>query len=122
MQCSQNVAGKKKQLKPNRNKDAQKSWVTGDIFVASPGSGVLSAWEPWEFTRWILFELQNSEIDEEHPEWRLSWVSGVATLRTVGHVLSKVDSKKSDLISNVVRLHWKNWQSQKTITGFSLIS
>jgi len=67
------------------------SWVTGDIFSRAPKIKFLHAAEPWDFTRHILFQFQNSDIDDEHPEWMTSWFAGVALLRTIGHVLRNVD-------------------------------
>jgi hypothetical protein len=91
----------------------RKSWVTGDIFMSASGDSTLSAWEPWEETRWALFELQNSDIDDEHPEWRRNWIVGVAMLRTVGHVLHKVDAATSPRHKSVIHTAWQSWNSDK---------
>lgn len=74
------------------------SFITGDIFTRTSPIQTLKAWEPWRDCVGILFHFQNSDIvdgDEELPEWRLHWVSGLAMLRTIGHVLAKVDALDS---------------------------
>jgi hypothetical protein len=87
--------------------------ISGDIFTRAAGRLNLKAWEPWEFTRSILFEFQNSDIDDEHWEWRLNWFAGVALLRTIGHVLYKVDAKRSDGHRTVIRSMWKSWHDDR---------
>ena len=88
------------------------SSITGDIFTRGPTSTSLHAWEPWDFTRAILFELQNSDIDEEHWEWKVNWFAGVALLRTIGHVLGNVDSKTSERHSQVIAQKWREWKDR----------
>lgn len=89
------------------------SWVSGDIFTRSAQLGHLHAGEPWEFTRHILFEFQNSDIDEEHPEWMVSWFAGVSILRTIGHVLRNVDRKRSDETWIIVDDFWSDVQNNR---------
>lgn len=90
--------------------DGRASWVSGDIFVRTIVVS-LHAWEPWAFTRDILFELQNSDIDDDHPEWRMHWFSGVVALRAVGHVLDRVDALQSEGHRRVVRTWWSGVRS-----------
>ena len=74
------------------------SFITGDIFTRIASDQTLKAWEPFSDCVGILFHFQISDIvdgDEELPEWRLHWVSGLALLRTIGHVLAKVDARAS---------------------------
>lgn len=59
------------------------------------------------------FLLQNSDLDDEHPEWRMHWVYGVTMLRTVGHVLDKVDGVRSNLHRSAVSSFWRNWKSNR---------
>lgn len=83
--------------------------ITGDIFVYSPPKQSLKAWEPFWDCVGILFNFQNSDVadgDEELPEWRLYWVAGIALLRTVGHVLAKVDSQSSLKHSRAISDLW----------------
>jgi hypothetical protein len=59
------------------------SLITGDIFTRTSPDQTLKAWEPFLDCVSILFHFQNSDIvdgDEELPEWRLHWVSGLARL------------------------------------------
>jgi hypothetical protein len=73
----------------------------------------LKAWEPWRETQSLLFSFQNIDIDDEHPEWRIYWVAGVALLRTVGHVLDKVDGKISARHASIVQTLWSKWNSDR---------
>jgi len=57
-----------------------------------------------------LFELQNSEIDDEHPEWIRNWVFGVTMLRTTGHVLAKIDGSTTSKHRAVVDERWNDWR------------
>ena len=91
-----------------------KSWITGDIFMSSEiERPTLSAWAPWYFVKEILFRIQNSDIDEEHPEWRIDWIAGVAVLRVIGHVLHKVDSVKSAKHSAIINFAWREWRNNQ---------
>lgn len=58
----------------------------------------------------ILFEFQNSDVDDEHPEWRLHWVAGVALLHTIGHVLAKADALRSPAHKTEVDALWAEWK------------
>lgn len=91
------------------------SYVEGDIFTAAPldHETKLKAWEPWELTRTLLFQFQNSDIDEEHPEWCFHWYAGVALLRTVGHVLHKVDGCRSEKSRKTIEKFWREWSDNK---------
>jgi hypothetical protein len=89
------------------------SWVEGDIFVRAVSPMRLHAWEPWDFARHILFSFQNMDIDDEHPEWRLYWFSGVVTLRSVGHVLDKVDRKINDNAGSVIDDWWTSVKADR---------
>src|SRR5262245_56620383 len=44
------------------------------------------------------------------PEWRRRWVTVVALLRAVGHVLQKVDAKGGGRLSEII---WQDWDSLK---------
>lgn len=92
------------------------SYVTGDIFVRSPPQQTLKAWSPlWDCVS-ILFQFQNSDVadgDEELPEWRIYWVAGLALLRTVGHVLAKVDAKTSPNHADAISALWKGLQEDR---------
>lgn len=89
------------------------SWINGDIFTARIKKKTLSAWEPWDFSRELLFSFQSLDIGEEYPEWRLYWFSGVTVLRTIGHVLHKIDSDKSQHHKMVITNAWGSWNKYK---------
>jgi hypothetical protein len=89
------------------------SYITGDIFTFRPSRQTLRAWEPFWDCVGILFEFQNSDIDDEHPEWRLHWVAGIALLRTIGHVLVKADAETSYLHQEAVDRLWEIWKSNR---------
>lgn len=89
------------------------SWVTGDIFARGPALGTLNAAEPWDFTRHLLFEIQNSDIDDEHPEWMTTWFAGVALLRTIGHVLRNLDRKRGPHFQHVIDTFWADIKSNR---------
>jgi hypothetical protein len=89
-------------------------YVTGDIFVFSPTRQTLKAWSPFWDCVAILFEFQNSDVDEERSEWRLYWVAGVALLRTIGHVLAKSDAMVSHRHEAEIERLWEGWKSDRT--------
>lgn len=92
------------------------SYVTGDIFVQSPPQQTLKAWSPlWDCVS-ILFWFQSSDVadgEEELPEWRIYWIAGLALLRTVGHVLAKVDAKMSPKHAEAIGALWKGFQADR---------
>jgi hypothetical protein len=90
------------------------SYVSGDIFVFSPPKQSLKAWEPFWDCVTILFEFQNSDVDEEHTEWRLFWVAGIALLRAVGHVLAKADATTTNNHKQAIESAWIAWKADKT--------
>lgn len=92
------------------------SFITGDIFTRTSPDQTLKAWEPFWDCVSILFHFQNSDIvdgDEELPEWRLHWVSGLALLRTVGHVLAKVDARVSPDHAETVNNMWAKLKADR---------
>jgi hypothetical protein len=92
------------------------NYVTGDIFVSQPPHQTLAAWEPFNDCVSILFHFQNSDFvdgDDELHEWRLYWVAGVTLLRTIGHVLAKVDEKSSPVHAKTIRLLWNRLQRDR---------
>jgi hypothetical protein len=93
------------------------NYITGDIFVFSPPKRTLKAWEPLRDCIDILFEFQNSDIDEERTEWKLYWVAGVALLRAIGHVLAKSDSLASPKHKAEVDRIWAEWKADPQANG-----
>ena len=47
------------------------------------------------------------------PEWRRRWVTVVALLRAVGHVLEKVDAQADTRIAEVIRRDWDSLKTSK---------
>jgi hypothetical protein len=94
-----------------RSWEGKPSWVTGDIFVRPIKHALLRAWEPWDFARSLLFEFQHTDFDDEHPEWRLYWFSGIVTLRAIGHVLHKVDAETSHQHRSSIAQFWTKLKS-----------
>lgn len=60
------------------------------------------------------FELQHAELDEEHPDWRMHWVYAVVMLRTIGHVLDKVDGERDQAHRTIVRAAWERWRNNRS--------
>ena len=92
------------------------SHITGDIFVRRIPRQTLKAWGPFSDCVTILFQFQNSDVtdgDQELPERRLYWVAGIALLRTVGHVLAKVDAKTSETHAQAIQNLWKGFRSDR---------
>ncbi len=90
--------------------------ITGDIFVFQPPRESLRAWDPFWDCVDILFQFQNSDVadgDDELPEWRLYWVAGISLLRTIGHVLAKVDAKNSPRHSEIISDFWRRLLSER---------
>ncbi|MBL0931145.1 MAG: hypothetical protein IBJ15_13635 [Alphaproteobacteria bacterium] len=95
-------------------------YVTGDIFVHTPPQQTLKAWAPFWDCVSILFHFQNSEVadgEDELPEWRIYWVAGLALLRTIGHVLAKVDAKTSPNHSDAINAFWKGLQADRRMAA-----
>jgi hypothetical protein len=92
------------------------SLITGDIYTRRPPRQTLRAWAPYSDCVQILLHFQHSDIvngDEELPEWKLHWVSGLALLRTVGHVLAKVDARSSSAHAIAVDQLWARLKSDR---------
>ncbi len=91
-------------------------FITGDIFILRPPKQTLKGWQPFWDCVAILFQFENSDVadgDEELPEWRMYWVAGIALLRTIGHVLAKVDSQTSAKHSQEIDDLWTRLKSDR---------
>jgi hypothetical protein len=84
-----------------------------DLFTKVVENKTLHAWDPFQDCVGMNFVLQNSDLDEEHPEWRMHWVFGVTMLRTVGHVLAKIDARSSARHRRAIDQSWKNWKAHR---------
>lgn len=89
-------------------------YVSDDIFVRAPPKQTLKAWAPFWDCVTILFEFQNSDVDEDRPDWKLFWVAGIALLRAIGHVLAKSDAIVSPKHKVEVNKLWEEWKSAPT--------
>lgn len=93
------------------------NFITGDIFTLRPPKQTLKAWQPlWDCTS-ILFTFQNSDFQdegEELPEWRIQWIAGLSLLRAVGHVLFKVDAKKSLYHQDEIEKLWLSFKDTRS--------
>lgn len=92
------------------------SFITGDIFTRKLPNQTLKAWEPFWDCVGVLFHFQNSDIvdgDEELREWKFYWVSGLALLRIVGHVLANVDARTSPKHAEAVGGLWAKLKADR---------
>ena len=53
------------------------------------------------------------QMESKPDTFRVLWVAGIALIRTVGHVLQKVDSKESSAVKTAVELIYYQWKSEK---------
>jgi hypothetical protein len=84
-----------------------------DIFTHISPRKTLKAWGPFHECIGILFQLQNSDLDDDHPEWRIYWVAGLALLRTTGHVLDKIDAGISEQHRRIIDATWDSWKRSR---------
>ncbi|KQV42317.1 hypothetical protein ASE23_16020 [Rhizobium sp. Root73] len=84
-----------------------------DLFVKACQKRTLRAWEPFSECISMNFTLQNSDIGDEYPEWRMHWVYLVSCLRIVGHVLDKMDAKVSQRHHEEVLRKWNGWKDNR---------
>jgi len=92
------------------------SYIRGDIFTHVPPKQTLRAWDPFWDCVGILFQFQNSDVadgNEELREWRIYWVAGISLLRTIGHVLAKVDANSSNEHSQAVAELWRKLREDR---------
>ena len=74
----------------------------------------LRAREPLKHAAAAQELLDHHDEFEEHPEWVLFWVAGVALLRAVGHVLDKVDGAKCPKLKEIIARRWAEWKADRT--------
>lgn len=85
----------------------------GRIFFFKPPIQSLKAWEAFYDARGIFFNLSHLEVEEELYEWRIGWIAGVSILRSIGHILAKVDAVSSQANKTAIDLWWSEIKSQK---------
>lgn len=54
----------------------------------------------------------------QREEARVLWVSCITLLRSIGYVLAKVDTQKSQKLKNEVDCRWKNWKEEEIFDNF----
>jgi hypothetical protein len=57
------------------------------------------------------YELLKLETDKQR--FRITWVAAMALCRAVGHVLSKVDARRSPSHEFAIKQIWKSWQDER---------
>lgn len=57
------------------------------------------------------------EAGSEAARFRVSWVLGVALLRSVGHVLRKIDSERDPCIAEAVGTAWERCKANKEMNA-----
>jgi hypothetical protein len=72
----------------------------------------LAARKPLEDAKWALERL---EVTEDLQEFRVMWAATVALLRTVGHVLDKVDGASNSKLEVSIRSAWAEWKSDAEV-------
>jgi len=94
-------------------REVRPGWRADDVYVRQVNRMSLHAWEPYIFAVSLLFNFQHVECDEDHPEWRIYWFSGVVVLRSIGHVLHRVDSQVSARHRLIIDKFWTDINSSK---------
>ncbi|MDW9909614.1 hypothetical protein GOB14_15830 [Sinorhizobium meliloti] len=84
-----------------------------DLFVKKAGKTTLAAWEPYWEVLGIYFSFNHQDCGDEHPEWRMMWLSQVTLLRVIGHVLAKVDVEASTLHKRAINDMWAKWKVER---------
>ncbi len=54
------------------------------------------------------------EVEEDEQRLRVLWIACITILRSVGHVLAKVDSKENAALDSAIDAWWKNLKENKT--------
>jgi len=80
-------------------------------------SNILSAWEVYDDMVGALFWLASEDIgdgeDIIHPNFKVLWILIVTLLRTIGHVLEKVDKKKNPILRKIIDDKYQEWKADK---------
>lgn len=87
--------------------------IEGDIFTKLSCPKTLKAWEPFDTCRGILFSFQHlGEEEIEYGDWFVPWIAGLALLRSIGHVLVKIDGKSSERHKEIIANAWDSWKTE----------
>ena len=57
--------------------------------------------------------LEDFKYGVQGGEWRRRWITAVVLLRTVGHVLSKVDARSDPELGKIINSEWEKLQASK---------
>ena len=57
--------------------------------------------------------LEDFKYGVQGGEWRRRWITSVVLLRTVGHVLSKVDALTDPVLEKIINAEWEKLQGSK---------
>jgi len=71
----------------------------------------LKAWQPLEDCK-AAFEMLGKET-RNTPNFRIYWIACVVLLRTVGHVLAKIDAQRHPKIHAAVSAAWDGWKDNR---------
>ncbi len=58
--------------------------------------------------------LEEAELALDPVAFRRSWAAVVALLRAVGHVLDKVDGRRSESLRRAIDARWRIWNANRT--------
>lgn len=78
-------------------------WVVGRTDAL-----MLAARAPLADARLIAHRLEQHDDDTD---FRINWVALCALLRSVGHVLDKLDGARSETHRRAIHLHWQDWKA-----------
>jgi hypothetical protein len=80
-------------------------------------SNILSAWEVYDDMVGALSWLDHEDIGDEgdviYPNFKGLWILNVTLLRTIGHVLDKVDKKKNPILGKIIDDKYQEWKADK---------
>ncbi len=77
----------------------------------------LKSWDPLNLSRTCFFKLHEVKDFEDFSDWKIYWIAGITSLRSVWHVLAQQDSKHSELTKSIINdynngpANWEIFQS-----------
>jgi hypothetical protein len=72
----------------------------------------LFARQPHQISWWALEDLEAS-LDRHGERWRVPYVAAITLLRSIGHVVEKVDGKRDKAVRQVLKEHWSTWKQDE---------
>ena len=61
---------------------------------------------------WALEDFEAS-LDRHGERWRVPYVAAITLLRSIGHVVSKVDGERDKAVRRVLNDHWSTWKQDE---------